>query len=359
VDTPSDRLERPAAGTHAPAGAPAKPPAPRGLAVGIAIALVAVAGLLAWIDAKRDLAALRADVAGRLTAADHATAQFKARDAEIAGELRETQAKLALLETRLAESQSQQAALETLYRDLAPSRDQLALVEVEQVIALASQQLAIAANVPAAIAALQLADAKLARLDRPKFGPLRRAIASDMEKLKAMPYVDTAGLAGKLDAAIASIDAMPLAREERVPAPATAASSAGAPAWSRFLREMWADLKGLVRIEVSDRAAPPLVTPSQQYYLRENLRLRLLSARLSLIARNEPAFRADVKAADAWLRQYFDTRAKPVAAVLASLSAMTSVTMPAEVPELTRSLDAARTLRVAQDAQADAPRGRR
>ena len=359
MDTPSDRLERPDAGARAPAGTPARPPAPRRLAAPIAIALVALVGLLAWVDAKRDLAALRADVAGRLTATDQATAQFKARDAEFAGELRETQAKLALLETRLAESQSQQSALETLYHDLAPSRDQLAIVEVEQVLALASQQLAIAANVPAAIAALQLADAKLARLDRPKFGPLRRAIASDMEKLKAMPYVDTAGLAGKLDAAIASIDAMPLAREERVAPPAASPVPADAPAWSRFLRDMWTDLKGLVRIEVSDRAAPPLVTPPQQYYLRENLRLRLLSARLSLIARNEPAFRADVKAADAWLRQYFDARAKPVAAVLASLSAMTSVTMPAEVPELTRSLDAAQTLRVAQDAQADAPRGRR
>ncbi len=359
MDTPSDRLERPDAGSRAPTGTRAGPTAPRGLAVPIAIALVALAGLLAWMDAKRDLAGLRADVAGRLVVTEQATAQIKARDAAISGELRELQAKLALLETRLAESQSQQSALETLYHDLAPSRDQLAIVEVEQVLALASQQLAIAANVPAAIAALQLADAKLARLDRPKFGPLRRAIASDMEKLKAMPYVDTAGLAGRLDAAIASIDAMPLAREERVPAPAASAAPADAPAWTRFLRDMWTDLKGLVRIEVSDRAAPPLVAPSQQYYLRENLRLRLLSARLSLIARNEPAFRADVKAAEAWLRQYFDTRAKPVAAVLASLSAMTSVTMPAEVPELTRSLDAARSLRVAQDAQADAPRGRR
>jgi uroporphyrin-3 C-methyltransferase len=272
----------------------------------------------------------------------------------ISGELREMQAKLALLETRLAESQSQQSALETLYHDLAPSRDQLAIVEVEQVLALASQQLAIAANVPAAIAALQLADAKLARLDRPKFGPLRRAIASDMEKLKAMPYVDTAGLAGKLDAAIASIDAMPLAREERVAPPAASPVPADAPAWSRFLRDMWADLKGLVRIEVSDRAAPPLVTPPQQYYLRENLRLRLLSARLSLIARNEPAFRADVKAADVAspvLRRAREAGRRGARVV----PAMTSVTMPAEVPELTRSRRGAARGRAGRAADAARP----
>jgi uroporphyrin-3 C-methyltransferase len=362
VTTPPDRAGRSDADPRArPPEAAARAPAPRGnarLVAGAVVAIAAVLGFLAWLDAKRDVADLRADVAARLTATDMADTQAKARDAELAGALREAQAKLALLETRLAESQSQQAALETLYRDLAPSRDELAVVEIEQGLALASQQLTIAANVPAAIAALQLADAKLARLDRPKFGPLRRAIAADLERLKAVPYVDTAGLAGKLDAAIATIDAMPLARSERLPAPSAAPSRDDAPAWSRFLREMWADLRGLIRVEVSDRAAAPLVAPPQEYYLRENLRLRLLSARLSLIARNDPAFRADVKAADAWLRQYFDVRARPVATVLAAIATMSSVTMASEVPELTRSLDAARALRRDQDARADAPRGR-
>jgi uroporphyrin-3 C-methyltransferase len=151
---------------------------------------------------------------------------------------------------------------------------------------------------------------------------------------------------------------MPLARDERLPPPVSAPPLAEEPSWRHTLREMWADLRSLVRVDVSDRQAAPLVAPSQQYYLRENLRLRLLSARIALIARSEPAFRADVKAAEAWLRQYFDTRARPVATVLASLASMTSVTMSAEAPELTRSLDAARALRSAQDARADTPRGR-
>ena len=88
---------------------------------------------------------------------------------ELAAELRDAQAKIALLEARLAESQTQQAALEALYRDLAPSRDEIALTEVEQVLLIASQQLQLAGNVPAALAALQLADAKLQRLERPQF----------------------------------------------------------------------------------------------------------------------------------------------------------------------------------------------
>ena len=95
---------------------------------------------------------------------------------------------ITLLETRIAESQTQQAALEALYRDLAPSRDEIALSEIEQVLLVASQQLQLAGNVPSALTALQLADAKLQRLDRPQFVPLRRALARDMDQLKAVPY---------------------------------------------------------------------------------------------------------------------------------------------------------------------------
>ena len=84
------------------------------------------------------------------------------RRRRLATELRDAQAKIALLEARLAESQAQQAALEALYRDLAPSRDEIALTEIEQVLLVASQQLQLAGNVQSALAALQLADAQAA-----------------------------------------------------------------------------------------------------------------------------------------------------------------------------------------------------
>jgi uroporphyrin-3 C-methyltransferase len=360
VDSGDDRDDRQAEANSAAGVARAGPPARpviRPAVVGLAVALIAATAWV-WIDARRVTAALRSEVAEKLTAVDAALAQARARESQSAAELREAQAKVALLETRLGESQSQQSALESLYRDLAPSRDELALAEIEQTLSLASQQLAVAANVPAALAALQLADAKLARIDRPRFAPLRRALASDMERLKAVPFVDTAAIAGKLDAAIAAADALPLARDERLPAPAPPLAREDEPSWQRAVAELWAELKGLVRVEVSDRPAPPLVAPSQQYYLRENLRLRLLSARLALIARNEAAFLADVRAAEAWIRRYFDVRAKPVAAVQASLATMSGISMPAEVPDITRSLDAARALRLVFDARADAPRGK-
>src|SRR6266542_2987440 len=67
---------------------------------------------------------------------------------------------------RLAESQSQSLALEALYQDLSRNRDEWQLAEIEQVLAIASQQLQLARNVRAALLALQLADSRLARTDR-------------------------------------------------------------------------------------------------------------------------------------------------------------------------------------------------
>ena len=188
------------------------------VAAAVALALCA-AGFVAWQDARRQSDALRLEVAQRLGSADAALAQSRAKDADLGNELRDAQAKIALLEARIAESQSQQAALDTLYRDLAPSRDELALNEVEQILVLASQQLALAGNVQAALGAVQLADAKLSRIERPQWTPLRRSLARDIETLKAVPYVDVAGLAAKHDQAQAGTDGLQLARDERLPAP--------------------------------------------------------------------------------------------------------------------------------------------
>jgi len=318
-----------------------------------AVAALAVAAALAgWVDSRRAGQSLRADVATKIGEIDVVAQATGQRATQLAAEVRDAQAKIALLEARLAESQAQQASLEALYRDLAPSRDEIALTEIEQLLLLASQQLSLAGNVPSALSALQLADAKLTRLDRPQFTPLRRALARDIDRLKAMPFVDLAGLSVKLDQAAGAVATLPLARDERLPiAKPEAGLPPEAPWWRRVGREIWNDVRGLMRIEVADRPAAPLLAPSQEYFLRENLRLRLVSARLALLAREDVGFRSDLAAADGWIKQYFDLRAKPVQAVQATLKQLSTTPLGAEAPDLGRTLDAVRVLRAAQERQ--------
>jgi len=313
------------------------------LVVGLAAAVAAV-----WIDARNRDRELRTEVAQRLAELDAGDKVLRATVLAAQDSLRDAQAKIALLENRLAESQTQQAALDALYRELAPSRDEWALTEIEQVLLLASQQLQLAGNVSAALAALQLADAKLQRLNRPQFVPLRRALARDMDRLKAVPYVDVPGISLRLDQAIAGVDALPLALEERLPPPqeVPAKDESG---WRRFLRDAWQDLRQLVRIENLDRPEAPLLTPPQQFFLRENLKLRLLSARFDLLFHDQANFRADLAAADMWLKKYFDTRAKPVQSLQTLLKELRATDMSTELPGLAGSLDAVRVLQLARE----------
>jgi uroporphyrin-3 C-methyltransferase len=323
------------------------------------VAAVAILGpLVVWLYGERVQQQFRAEVAERLAGVESVTQAAGKAQTQLAAELRDAHAKVTLLEARLAESQAQQAALEALYRDLAPSRDEIALSEIEQVLVVASQQLQLAGNVASALTALQLAEAKLQRLDRPQFLPLRRALARDVDRLKAMPYVDVAGMSFKLDQALASVDQLPLAMDERVPVPVSApgatTSSADDSPTRRFLREVWAEMRQLIRVEVADRPAAPLVPPAQQYFLRENLRLRLLTARIALLSHDDASFQADLGATETWLTQYFDTRAKPVQALQATIKQLAATPMPGSPPDLAVSLEALRVLRFAQERAAPA-----
>ena len=346
---PEPAADRPASSSPPPR-IPATAPAPRlALWAWVAALVIAAAIAAAWLDARHGQRELRVDLAKRLAEVESAQQATRAIVKDAQDSVRDAQAKIALLENRLGESQAQQSALEALYRELSPSRDEWALTEVEQVLMLASQQLQLAGNVRAALAALQVADTKLQRLDRPQFVPLRRALARDMDRLKAVPYVDVAGVSLRLDEAIAQIDALPLAIDERLAAPPPPAPPQNDSGWRRLLTSAWQQMRQLVRIENINRPEVPLQLPQEQFFLRENLKLRLLSARFALLFHDQASFRADLTAADAWLAKYFDTRSKPVQALQTLFKQLKATDMAAELPGLAASLDAVRVLQIARD----------
>lgn len=308
------------------------------------VAVVLAAGLaaLSWLDARHRIATTQEELARRLREieSDAREARSVARQGQEA--LRESQMRLAQLEGKLAESQSQQLALEALYQDLSRNRDEWQLAEIEQVLAIASQQLQLARNVRAALLALQLADARLARADRPQFAPIRRALARDIERLKSVPAVDFAAVTGRIDNMIATIDSLPLAFEERTERAPKEAPPADRGFLARLGAEVWSEMSQLVVVRRMDAVEPPLLPPSQAYFVRENLRLRLLNARASLLARDEAGYREDLRASVAWVQRYFDRRSKTTADSLAQLKSLSTVSISFEMPTISESLDAVR-----------------
>lgn len=310
------------------------------------IAVVAAALLaVQWYDSHQQMKTLQGELARRIDAEgrESRNATDQVRDST-----REAQAKLEVLEAKQHESQNQHAALEGMYQELARSRDENLLSDVEQTLLIANQQIQAAGNVRAALIAAQSIDARLARLDRPQLQTLRKVVAADIERLKKAPRIDIPAIAAQLDELAAGIDALPLlveARPSDVPAARKAPVVAEENPWLRFAREFWHDVRELVRIEKIDNADAAPLSVSQAFFLRENLRLRLLGARVALLAHNEKSYKADLKAARDWLARYFDTRREPVNGAVTALRQLQENGSGIDLPDLTPSLDAVRALR--------------
>jgi uncharacterized protein HemX len=338
-------------------------PAPRKASRFLLFALLLLAAVVAalWWDTRGRIGSTQEELARRLQEieSESRAARTLARTAQEG--LRDAQARVGALETRLAESQSQQVALEALYQELSRNRDEWQLAEIEQVLAIAQQQLQLSGNVRAALLALQLAESRLSRADRPQFLPVRRALTRDIERLKALPALDLPGLSLTLDRLVASVDALPLAFDERVErpapakpgkaAPAGAAAAPGAPPqpvpaqegyFERLGGEIWRELRQLVIVRRIDAPEPPLLPPPQAYFLRENLKLKLLNARLALLTRDEAGYREDLRTAQTWIQRYFDTKAKSSQTALAQLKQLSAASVSFEPPSISDSLDAVR-----------------
>src|SRR5918993_4039718 len=322
----------------------------------IAVALATGLATLFWLDARSRIGATQEELARRLRdiEADAREARSIARRSQEAA--RDAHVKVAQLESRLAESQSQQLALEALYQELSRNRDEWQLAEIEQVLAIASQQLQLAGNVRAALLALQLAEARLAKSDRPQFLPLRRALARDIERLKALPVLDVAGMSARIDGMVAAVDSLPLAFDERSERPVASAKEVPDKGfWSRLGSEVWGELRQLVVIRQVGSNEAPLLPPPQAYFLRENLRLRLLNARLSLLTRDEAGYREDLRAAQAWIQRYFDARSKQAADATAQLKQLSATSISFEMPTISESLEAVRGFQLRQSRRSRTP----
>jgi uroporphyrin-3 C-methyltransferase len=254
-------------------------------------------------------------------------------------------ARLGALETKAQDAQSQQLALSAMYQELARSQDDRMIADIEQGLLLAQQQLHLAGNVRAAIAGLESIDARLATLRKPQFAKLRDAVAWDAAQLRLLPAADVVGINARLDAMIQNVDALKLDSD---PLPVVKAPAQRLPGLSwldRWREDAWGEIKQLVRIRRMDHPDLPLLSPSQAYFLRQNLKLRLLAARLSLLQRDETTFRNDLAAAEKWLATYFNRRDALTLALQGNLRALATLPVAHKDIDIQASLKALKSVR--------------
>ncbi len=305
-----------------------------------------------WFDIHSQVGNMQHELARRLAEMDGTNKANQVLAMQGQESVRELSAKLALLEARFAETQNQRAALESLYQELSSSRDETTLAEVEQMLLIAGQQLQLSANVKAALIAMQQADDYLKGMDRASLSGLRKTLGGDMDKLRTLPVVNISDLNGRVDNLIAMVDVIPLAQEV---SPSSESSVKAVPSkvqestWQRLLHEIWDDAKQLVRIENTQKPEFPLLSPTQTFFLRENLKLRLLSARLSLLSHDETGFKRNLQSAQEWVARYFDARSTQGALAVSVLQKLRSTSVNLDLPDISASLTAVRAYRASHE----------
>ena len=338
--------------TPTPAATPAVTPVPpakrEGVvplwALGLAVLLLVALGVASFFMLTR-MRTLEAELHRRVEVVGEQAAQARDASEQEAAGIATYGNRLGSQEVQLAELRARIEAYEYLADDLVRSYDERVLAEVEHALVLGQQQLQLAGDAKLALSALSTAEARLARVDTGRFLPLRRAMANDMERLRRAPMADLSGQALRIDTLLGSIDSLPLAFDRSPsragsPAPAKEAAAAEPTLVERLAEEVWAEVRQLVRIERLDRPDPALLSPEHSFFLRENLKLRLINARIALLQRNGAVWREDMRLAHEWVERYFDTRARQTDNALATLRQLASVDPGEGLPGLNESMSA-------------------
>lgn len=361
---PAPALASAAPRANAAAAAPPSAQSTLGSRVAIWLApislLVAALSLVvgAWLwqklgQTQQEMARRSQDSAVQVEQASKVSAQAEALTKELA-------ARLAVAELRLSEVSLQRSQLEELMLSLSRSRDDNLVQDLESALRLGQQQSQLTGSVAPLLVALQAAIERIDRAAQPRLNPVQRAIERDIERVRNAAVADVPSVVLRLDELARLVDTWPVANQVGLavaPAPApdpvtvTAAEPAPNAGWMAGWRErsdrIWRDVmrasRDLVRVSRIDQPEAALLAPEQAYFLRENLKLKLLNARLGLLARQPASALADLVSAEAALTRYFKTDAPAVVFARAALTQLRDELRLVELPQPDESLAALNT----------------
>lgn len=232
------------------------------------------------------------------------------------------------------------------YRELTKGRADWLVDETETILNLAAQQLVLTGNIQTAVGVLEHIDSRLSRFDQAELLPLKQAISSDLAELKNRPYVDISGTALRIDRLETAVSGLPLMLDGVLKPGVQARNEAVSASWWNVWEKSLGTLKGLVEIRRLENNDAMLISPEQAYFVRENLRLRLLDARTALMQRNSEVYQSDLNNAETAVRQYFDAKSPATQSWLKELAELKALDVRMTADDgLKASLNAVRAYR--------------
>ena len=244
----------------------------------------------------------------------------------------------------------QSDALASLYQDKRGSNEDWAIAEVEYLLIIAMQRLLLEEDVTTALAAMEAADLRLKNMGNPGLLPVRQQLAADMNQLRSVNSADTVGMAIYLADMVDLSADLPLksgvivATKDQSSADANPSDDEPVvdPLWKRIPKILWHEIKSLVVIKRSGEVKQALLLPGEEYFLYQNLRLELESARQAVLRSDSQNLRSSIDLVLPWIRKYFDTSDSAVINVMETLDKMRSVELKPELPDISSSLESLR-----------------
>lgn len=332
------------------------------LALGLSALALVMAGLL-WQrigQTQQELARRAQDSVEQASEARKLAAQAEAQAQEL-------QARMSVAEVKLSEVVLQRSQLEELMLTLSRSRDDTLVQDIESALRLAQQQAQLTGSAQPLVSALQAADQRIARAAQPRLNPVQRALARDIQRIQAAVLTDVPALVQRLDELSRQVDQWSLLNDvgprsaatrpvkPKAARPAVGGTSTVAPVtatddnqpsngwmgwWNRVQQDVIRSGRELIRVSRIDHPEAALLSPDQAFFLRENVKLHLLNARLALLARQPVTAQADVRAVQDLLARYFDPAAPAVRDAQSTLNQLRAELLPQDLLRPDESLAA-------------------
>lgn len=239
-------------------------------------------------------------------------------------------------ETVLEQQQKSIESLQLAVADIKGRRpNDWLLAEADYLVKLAGRKLFLEHDVETATQLMESADQRIAALNDPSLTPLRKAMANDITTLKNIPLIDRDGLVLRLISLQQQIDNLPLANAI-LPADQPQASQAvseNIDDWQTNLKNsLKAFADNFITFRSRDGNVIPLLSPTQHFYLRENLQAKLETAIKGVYTEQQTLYRTALDTAAQWSTSFFNPDDKAVQSFNAALAQLAEQQVQVEYP---------------------------
>ncbi|MDO7579429.1 MAG: uroporphyrinogen-III C-methyltransferase [Burkholderiaceae bacterium] len=325
--------------------------------------VVSVAALASSYLTWQSFSGLRAAVGQRMQSAEAEVTPLRELSSETAGRLNALQSRLSGAEQRISELNLQRTQLEELMLSVSRSRDETLVQDLGSALRFAVQQAQLMGNPQPLIAALQVGIERIEAAANPRLAGVRDAMKNDLDVMQTETNTDVSLVVRDLARLTRDVNKIAMrdtapptdrtvtsdADTSAAPSPAIGlatdpASTTVAPSlldqavtsvstvWHSLSQAFVAQASQLVRVRAVAPTDELMLSPENAWVLRENLKLRLLSARLAVLSGQKQTALADISAVLQGIALYADPAAPSVVGLVGDLQQLQTTIAALHVP---------------------------